>query len=272
MSLPPNKWSKKTITLKIWQFILSLVGAVFAGMILLTCIAFALAPVDTTTAPQTDTTASDSSTQSEQSTDTNKETPKPKSITSISAEYNGPTTAGTEINDQSDIDVTVVYSDDTHTNNVRGFTVKNPGTLEAGQTQEFTVEYKGHEATFTVNVEESDDQFKASTQDISYEELARNPDANKYKRVHFRGKIVQVMEDELSVQYRISVEQTDYGSWDSNKVIYVTYIRTGNDNRLLEDDIVELWGTSNGTITYESTLGGHITIPSVVARIMQLSS
>lgn len=67
------------------------------------------------------------------------------------------------------------------------------------------------------------------------------------------------------------MEQGDYGIWDSNKVIFVSYMRTSNDNRLLEDDIVDLWGTTDGTITYESTMGGNITIPSVSARIMQLA-
>lgn len=193
-------------------------------------------------------------------------------MTGITAEYSGSTADGTEINNSTEgIDVTATYDDGSTRDGISGFTVKNPGKLQAGQTQEFTVEFKGFEATFSVTADESDDQFKASAQDIPFDDLARNPDANKGKRVHFHGKIVQVIEGDIDTQYRVSVEQGDYGIWDSNKVIFVSYMRTGNDNRLLEDDIVDLWGTTDGTITYESTMGGNITIPSVSARIMQLA-
>lgn len=264
-----RKWTTKTITLKIWQFLLSMVGAVFAGMVLLILLAFAISPAENGT---TGSNASKPVTNSQQAAPKKSTTPKTKELTSISVTYSGPTTAGTEINDTSEgIDVTAFYSDGSSLEGITAFTVKNPGVLQAGQNQDFTVEYHGKEDTFTVAVEETDDQFKAAAQDIPYDDLARNPDANTGKKVHFRGKIIQVIEDGNSVQYRISVQQGSYGIWDSDKVVYVLYNRTGNDNRLLENDIVEFWGTSTGTITYQSTLGGNITIPSVMAKIMQLA-
>lgn len=270
---PPNqsqgpKPPAKTITLKVWQFILSLISAAFAGVIVfILIVGLGASSIEAAKNDATAPAASDSS----QSSKT-KETPKPKSLTGITAEYSGSTADGTEINNSTEgIDVTATYDDGSTRDGVSGFTVKNPGKLQAGQTQEFTVEFKGFEATFSVTADESDDQFKASAQDIPFDDLARNPDANKGKRVHFHGKIVQVIEGDIDTQYRVSVEQGDYGIWDSNKVIFVSYIRTGNDNRLLEDDIVDLWGTTNGTITYQSTMGGNITIPSVSARIMQLA-
>jgi hypothetical protein len=36
-------------------------------------------------------------------------------------------------------------------------------------------------------------------------------------------------------------------------------------SRILEDDTVTFYGESVGTMTYESTMGGDITIPAVLA-------
>ncbi|NEG55233.1 hypothetical protein [Bifidobacterium platyrrhinorum] len=260
----------KTITLKPWQLIVGAIGAILAGMIILIIISVAATSGESASAPaQSETSSTTDGAQSDKSKESN--TPAMKTISYITVKYSGPATAGTEINDTADgIDVTVHYSDGS-SRAATEFTVKNPGTLESGKSHEFTVECQGHEASFTVQVEETDDEFKASAQDIPFDDLARNPDANMGKRVHFRGKIIQVIEDGNAVQYRVSVQQGDYGIWDSDKVIYVVYSRSGNDNRLLKDDIVELWGTSTGTITYQSTMGGNITIPSVIAKIMQIS-
>lgn len=37
--------------------------------------------------------------------------------------------------------------------------------------------------------------------------------------------------------------------------------------RILEDDIITIFGVSSGLITYTSTLGGNITIPAVSVEI-----
>ena len=35
-------------------------------------------------------------------------------------------------------------------------------------------------------------------------------------------------------------------------------------SRVLEDDYITIYGTSVGTITYQSTMGGNITIPAAI--------
>lgn len=44
-----------------------------------------------------------------------------------------------------------------------------------------------------------------------------------------------------------------YGQYDSSIVA----------SRVLEDDHITIYGTSVGTISYESTMGGTITIPGI---------
>ncbi|PLS31734.1 tcdA-E operon negative regulator [Bifidobacterium margollesii] len=270
-SQPPAGKHAKTITLKVWQFVLSLVASAVVGFFVLLFIVAGVIEMTDESSSQ----ASSQSTQQQQRQETeNPKTAEKEKVTleSISVEYSGSTKAGTEINDMTTgISVTGEYSDGSTKTIAEGYKVKNPGKLEAGKTQKFTVIYEGREAEFSVTVEESDDQFKSSTQNIPFDELARNPQANTGKRVHLHGKVVQVIEDDTVSQYRVSVQQDDYGNWDSDHVIYVMYVRTSADSRILKNDIVDIWGTSQGTITYQSSLGGDITIPSVTARIMQVS-
>lgn len=52
-------------------------------------------------------------------------------------------------------------------------------------------------------------------------------------------------------------------------MLYVTYINSTGTN-ILEDDKVILMGISEGEITYKSTMGGNITIPSVKAKSIEV--
>lgn len=92
----------------------------------------------------------------------------------------------------------------------------------------------------------------------TFEQLARTPDDYVYTKVKFSGKVVQVMEGDGTTQIRFAVND------DYDKIIYaeissdLTY-----NNRLLEDDYITISGISMGLLTYESTMGGEITIPSM---------
>lgn len=95
---------------------------------------------------------------------------------------------------------------------------------------------------------------------ITYDQLARNPDTYKGKKVKFEGKILQVMEDEDDgPSYRLAV------GGNSDTVIYAVVPKNLVENkRILEDDWVVFSGVSYGVITYESTMGGNITIPAMI--------
>ena len=92
---------------------------------------------------------------------------------------------------------------------------------------------------------------------IIYDQLARTPDDFKGKKVKFTGKVVQVIEGSGSIQIRLAVNDNYdtilFGQYDSSIV----------GSRVLEDDHITIYGTSAGTISYQSTMGGTITIPGV---------
>ena len=74
---------------------------------------------------------------------------------------------------------------------------------------------------------------------------------------------MQVLEDGDSVQLRLAVD----GNYDN-----VILINLDNDilhgSRILEDDLVTASGESIGTVSYDSTMRGKITIPAMDAKII----
>ena len=81
--------------------------------------------------------------------------------------------------------------------------------------------------------------------------------------MQFTGRVLQVMEDKSGTQIRLGVD----GSYDN--VILVSIDKSNlNGSRILEDDLVTVSGISSNTITYKSTLGGNITIPSMIGLIV----
>lgn len=101
---------------------------------------------------------------------------------------------------------------------------------------------------------------------ITYDNLARTPDKYKYKRITFQGKVVQVMEDDENDQTQIRLATKD--GYDD--VILVAFDRSIVNTRVLEDDIIRFYGISAGLITYESTMGGNITIPAASAEKIKI--
>lgn len=66
------------------------------------------------------------------------------------------------------------------------------------------------------------------------------------------------MEGSLLNQIRLAV------NGDYDKVILLTYSKNSVNTRILEDDIITVYGLSTGLKTYTSTIGKEITIPSVL--------
>lgn len=101
---------------------------------------------------------------------------------------------------------------------------------------------------------------------ITYNDLARKPKKYEYKRITFQGRVIQVMEDDDNDQTQIRLATND----DYDKVMYVLIDCSKLKVRLLEDDMIRFYGISGGLVTYESTMGGNITIPSAVAEKVKI--
>lgn len=102
------------------------------------------------------------------------------------------------------------------------------------------------------------DDIKNSASPISYDELMRNNDDYVGKIVYKRGEILQVSERRTD-QYvlRVATKWSEYGYYED--IIWVEY----KGDRLLEGDIIDVWGESKGLETYSAVLGNQITIPKM---------
>lgn len=110
--------------------------------------------------------------------------------------------------------------------------------------------------------------FKASCSSYSYKSIARDPDTYNGKNAKFTGKVVQVMDDLTDVVLRVNVTKDEYGIWTDT--VYVTYSNANTSSRILENDVITMYGTLNGLETYTSTLGASITIPSFDAKYIDI--
>ena len=106
--------------------------------------------------------------------------------------------------------------------------------------------------------------------DISYSALSRNPDDYKTECIHFKGEVIQVLEDfdTKQAQLRVNTKLSDYSYIENSyydDTIYVYVYNYDKNNRILEDDIIDIYGISEGILTYESIMGANISIPSMTA-------
>ncbi|MCZ2258586.1 toxin regulator [Sporosarcina sp. G11-34] len=93
---------------------------------------------------------------------------------------------------------------------------------------------------------------------ITFNQLARTPDKYEGEKVKFRGKVIQVIEGDGETQIRFAVND----NYDT--ILFAAFESDIVESRVLEDDVITIMGISNGLLSYESTNGGNITIPSVL--------
>lgn len=118
------------------------------------------------------------------------------------------------------------------------------------------------------------EDFMASCKEYAYKDIARNPKDYEGKPAKFRGEVIQVQESGDSVVLRVNVtyesfEYIDDGIWSDT--VYVEYTRKNDsESRILEDDIINMYGTIKGTKTYETVMGSEMTIPYLEAQYITI--
>ena len=113
--------------------------------------------------------------------------------------------------------------------------------------------------------------YKNSCAKLKYKDVLRNPSNYKGKKAYWFGKIVQVVDkSSYSSIFRIDVtcEKYSYSSgYFCDDTIYVIY---RGEKSFIEDDMVKMWGTMDGTETYTTVLGASVTVPRFNAEYMEL--
>lgn len=103
----------------------------------------------------------------------------------------------------------------------------------------------------------SESEYKNACRSVTFDEIARDDDMMKGDKVKFTGKVIQVSSD----IYRMNVTKEKFGYTDA---IALDMEDAGVDKKILEDDIVTIWGQSAGSYSYTAVMGQEVTVPKVI--------
>ena len=123
------------------------------------------------------------------------------------------------------------------------------------------------ETDFSLDDIEAD--FKNKCKEYTYEEIARNPESVKRERAKVTGEVIQVLESYGYTYLRVNITKNKYGNYKDT--IYVSYKpKTETEDRILEDDIITIYGILSGTETYTSVLGVSVTLPRINGEYIEI--
>lgn len=154
----------------------------------------------------------------------------------------------------------------------------NEPTSEASTTvSEADAERENKENEEKKNQEDKGD-FINSCETIDYKTLSRNPDKYKGDKYKFTGQVIQVLDSDSlfdnSTTLRINVtpEENEFaeGGYLWSDTILATVVIPDGADRILEDDIVDIYGTCEGLYTYETVLGDKKSLPLIDIRYYEI--
>lgn len=117
-------------------------------------------------------------------------------------------------------------------------------------------------------LEDINKQFKKSCAEYNYDEIFRNSSKYLNKKAKFTGEVVQVI-GSSSMELRVNVTRESYGYYTDT--VYVTCNKSAFEGeRVLEGDVITMYGTLMGTKTYTTVRGDEMTIPKFEAKIIEL--
>lgn len=119
------------------------------------------------------------------------------------------------------------------------------------------------------------EEYISECQAYTYEQIARRPDDFIDKKATFTGEVIQVQEvDDSSIVMRVNITKKTYQYIDSvtwSDTIYVTYTYGSGESKILEDDVITMYGELKGSTSYTSTLGSKITLPKFNAKYVTIN-
>lgn len=113
---------------------------------------------------------------------------------------------------------------------------------------------------------EKEAMMKEYSGDYSYTQIARAPDSFIGEKMKFRGKVLQEGDAGSGLRYIRLAVNSDYDA-----VLFVSYNSDIVDMKILDDDIITVYGSCIGDYTYETVMGASITLPWLDAAIIDMS-
>ena len=106
--------------------------------------------------------------------------------------------------------------------------------------------------------------FKNLCEDVSYDELLRYPEKYEGSRIHVKGEVVQTLDSD---QLHMNITKGSYGIWDDRTWLFLP----DDSPSIIEEDIIEVWGYSDGIETYETVLRAKNKIPVILGKYVEMS-
>lgn len=113
--------------------------------------------------------------------------------------------------------------------------------------------------------------FKAKCKTYTYQQIARNPEKFKGTNVKLTGEVVQALYGDDSVDLRVNITKQGTYYISYTDTVYVTYDTEEGEDKILEDDIITIYGTSLGEYSYTSTVGVPITLPLIDGKYITIN-
>lgn len=108
----------------------------------------------------------------------------------------------------------------------------------------------------------AEEEKKGYNTGITFNDLSRNPDDYKGKKVKFTGEVLQVTELPSEIQIRLATKPNGWGGYSDN-VVYLYFDSALISSRILEDDIITVYGVAQGLHSYTTVLGANVTLPLI---------
>lgn len=109
--------------------------------------------------------------------------------------------------------------------------------------------------------EKQKQEYKNKCKTYNYKEIFRNSENYVGKDAKFTGEVIQVLEGNSLYQIRMNVTKGSYGYYSDTIMAFVP--KNAISGRILEDDIIRIYGNLGSLYTYETVLGSTVTIPSI---------
>lgn len=143
----------------------------------------------------------------------------------------------------------------------------NTTTTSAIQNESLDVSSE-EESSEDEDIEIDEKALKSSSKAYTFKQIARNPEEYKGKAIKLTGKVVQVLYDGNTVDMRVDMTKDEYGLYDDT--VYITYEATDGESKILEDDIITVWGICGGEYSYTSTMGTPVTLPLIYGYFVDI--
>lgn len=115
----------------------------------------------------------------------------------------------------------------------------------------------------------SREEYIEGCSEIAFSDLERNPDKYIGEPYKFTGKVIEVVERGTTIYLRVNVTKGEYLWRDT---IFAELELPRSADRILEDDIITMYGDCMGLYTYESITGAQVSLPSLKIRYFELNS